>query len=152
MGLNITLALIVLLICIEIEILNHAASGYLPRKDLDDGKWRTSPVFSEESWRRMNSMLNDDKTLFSRPLTAEEQIRMEREVFREKTNNSLRSSVSSLGLMQYILAPLSLIYSLIIALRSKKIFVKMISAVFALSSGTCMIVMLYRGYFTSLGW
>jgi len=148
--LNALLAILVLLICIQIEILNKAAESYLPRKD--DGKWRQSPFFSEEMWRKIYSHEKGDETLLNRPLATDERNRMERDISRGRANNALLGTVSSVGLLQYFFAPLSFIWSLAIAVRNKNKIKRMISSFFVMSSLISIVLMLYRGYFTSLGW
>ena len=149
--LNVILALIVLLICIEIEILNFAAGGYLPRKD-NGGKWRQSPFVSEDIWRNIYSREKDDETLLHRSLTKDERDQMEKVVSHAHAWNSLHGFVSTFGLMQYFFASLSFVWSLLIAMRSSNKNKKVVSTFFIVSTSICIVMMFYRGYFTSLGW
>ncbi len=148
--LNAGLAIIVLLICILIEFLNNTTDNYLPRKD--SGKWRQSIFLSEERWREIYSSQKGDESLLSRPLTKAESIQMEKDISRGTAKNALLGAVSSFGLLQYIFAPSSFILSIIIATRNRKKLKIIVSSFFAISSFICIVLMLYRGYFTSLGW
>lgn len=149
--LNVVLVFIVLCICIEIEIYNYAAGGYLPRKD-NDGKWRQILFVSEDMWRKIYSREKDDETLLHRLLTKDERDQMEKEVSHAHALNSLRGSVNTFGLMQYFFAPLSFVWSLLIAFRSSDRINKVVSTFFIVSSSICIFMMFYRGYFTGLGW
>ena len=147
---NTFLALVVLFICIQIEILNHAADSYLPRKD--SGKWRQSPYSSEKIWKDYYIRKKANEALINRPLTKDERIRMEEDVSRGRANNALLGFVSSFGLKQYFFAPLSFIWSISIAIRHSNKIKRIISSIFIVSNFICTVIMLQRGYFTSLGW
>ena len=148
--LNAFLAIVVLSICVQIELLNHAADSYLPRKD--SGKWRQSFFLSEEMWRQYYNSKMGDEALLNRPLTADERNQMQKDVSYAKDKNALLGMVSSFGLLQYILAPLSLIWSFTIAKRNANIAKRILSALFVISNFISIVLMVYRGYFTSLGW
>jgi len=94
--LNAFLAIVVLSICIQIELLNHTADSYLPRKD--SGKWRQSFFLSEERWRQYYSSKMGDEALLNRPLTTDERIQMQKDVSYAKDKNALLGMVSSFGL------------------------------------------------------
>ena len=66
--------------------------------------------------------------------------------------DQLRALVEKLGLLQYLLAPLLLIFAIIMLLKSSKSWFK-IGATFSLLTSTIAIsLMLYREYYQSLGW
>ena len=147
---NAGLAIMVLSICILIEFLNHDADNYLPRKD--KGKWRQSIFISEKIWRKIYSSQNEDASLLNRPLTSAERMKMEKDVSRGTAKNALLGVVSSFGLLQHALAPLSFILSITIVRRHRRKLKIIVSSFFAISSFICIVLMLYRGYFISLGW
>ena len=107
---------------------------------------------SEEMWREYYSSKMGDEALLNRPLTADERIQMQKDVSYAKDKNALLGMVSSFGLLQYILAPLSLIWSFTIAKRNANIAKRILSALFVISNFISIGLMVYRGYFTSLGW
>src|SRR5262245_29291577 len=107
-------AIIVLQSAIRIEILNAQAENYLPRKVLDDGKWRMSPNNSPR--------------------------------------DRLRVIVESYGLLQYLLAPFLFVISILMWPRHLPSFVRAIVIIYAIIAVCAMLLMFYRGYFSSLGW
>ena len=77
---------------------------------------------------------------------------MQKDISRARDKNALLGTVSSFGLIQYILAPLSLIWSFIIVKNNANTIKRIISGFFIISSFISIVLMAYRGYFTSLGW
>ena len=103
-------------------------------------------------WRNIYSREKDDETLLRRPLTRDERDQMEKDVSHAHAWNSLRGFVGTFGLMQYFFASLSFVWSLLIAMRSSNKNKKVVSTLFIVSNSICIVMMFYRGYFTSLGW
>jgi hypothetical protein len=66
--------------------------------------------------------------------------------------DKLRALVETFGLLQYLLAPLLLIFAIIVLLKSRRSWIK-IGAMLSLLASTCaMSLALYREYYQSLGW
>jgi len=145
---------IVLHTCVRIEILNVQADNFLPRKDLPrpaNQKWRGSIVTNEERWRR-HCLYKEGEERMHRPLTSEERRDMEETIARYKANNRLHSAVETDGLLQYLLAPIALIASLAVALSKRSRPKRLAARVTMVTSLAGIVMMFYRGYFTSLGW
>ena len=141
---------------VRIEILNNAAGGMLPSRERDERgalvKWRQAPWTSEAKWRELRRPQDADKQPTS-PLTADEQSQMSREVHQARASDALRDVVSSWGLLQYMLVPISLVtaFSLLFTRRASR-STRLLSGAglsVALVAGG---LMLYRQYYTSLGW
>ena len=147
---NFVVAIIVILICLQIELLNRAAGGYLPHEP--DGKWRDYFAISEENWRIQQSKFQEDETLITRPLTENERLQMQKDVEHANTMNALKGMVSGMGTFQYVLAPVAFILSIVMTLSRRPKYKRIICVFFALSSFISIVLMLYRGYFTSTGW
>lgn len=148
------LAVIVLLIAVEIEMLNMEAGGILPRKEYRNGdpsdgltKWRESPCINEQGWRMMRNIPADHL------LTEAETAQMRREIEKEKAGNYLRGFVGSAGLWQYLLVPLLMLLStkLLRSRHSSWLRIALGTASLLVSIGAG-ILMLSRAYWTSLGW
>src|SRR4051794_13225003 len=100
------LAACVMFIMLRIEWLNAEAGGVLPNRTHYDNdpsqrvvKWRAMAMSVVEStWRQHNGI--DD-----RPLIPTEQAQLDLEIRRQQANNSLRTFVGTIGLLQYLLAP-----------------------------------------------
>jgi hypothetical protein len=65
--------------------------------------------------------------------------------------DQLRGVVQTLGLLQYLLAPLLLILAVAVSLRSRELRTKRAGAVCAVVALIAVSLMLYRGYYQSLG-
>ncbi|MGD8522597.1 MAG: hypothetical protein PVF56_15725 [Desulfobacterales bacterium] len=103
-------------------------------------------------WKEYYSSKTGNESLLNRPLTADERIQMQKDVSRARNKNALLGMVSSFGLLQYILAPFSLIWSFTIAKRNANTAKRILSALFVITNLISIVLMVYRGYFTSLGW
>ncbi len=154
------IALIMSFICIRIEILNRESGYRLPNREFyndnqDNGpvKWRESPITTEKRWRQVRGPRNEDGSPAERELTSSEKYHMECEISGAKANNALLEFVSSAGLLQYILVPLTFFLSFALYTRlpvqKRRILIAFPPMFLAI---LCGILMLYRGYFTSLGW
>ena len=147
------LAFLIVFIAVRIEQLNNISGGSLPNTEYRNGnpaegvaKWRSSPFINERMY--LNLHFNNEKAI----LTEEQKIEMQNSIKKANANNDLLNFVSSFGLLQYILAPILFIYSLImfkhhIEIKYKFIFTFPLSA--SVFGG---FLMFHRSYFTSLGW
>jgi hypothetical protein len=136
-------------IMLRIEHLNARAGGRLPNREHRDNdpaqanvKWRTSALsVVEQAWRRNHA--NAD-----RPLTRAQQMELDSELRRAQANNALHDFVASAGLLQYLLAP-AVVALGIVLIRAKRVR----CALLPLAAGiVACVMMLWRGYFSSLGW
>ena len=66
--------------------------------------------------------------------------------------DQLRALVETFGLLQYLLAPLLLIFAIIVLLRSSKSWFKIGATLSLVASAIAMSLTLYREYYQSLGW
>ena len=88
----------------------------------------------------------------SRALTPAEQEELEHELDRNRTESKLRDLIQTWGIAQYAFAPLAFILSLVLFLHATADSARIGHALLALLSAGAISLMLYRGYFTSLGW
>ena len=66
--------------------------------------------------------------------------------------DQLRTAVESLGLSQYILAPLLAILALAVFFKSKTSWTKRVATVSVVVAAIAISLMFYRQYYQSLGW
>ena len=66
--------------------------------------------------------------------------------------DQLRDAVQTLGLMQYALAPLLLIFSLCAFFKTRKSWIRMATTFSVFAAAVAISLMLYRDYYGSLGW
>jgi len=154
---------------LRIELLNACAGHYLPRRDLpppggDNPKWR-----HDITWRSAYRMLVErdfrakNSLIYGQALTPDQEAEIERlvdeamsrdaeKIARGETRNRLLDVVGSWGLLQYAIAPLCLIWSLRLSLSKRRKGFRIAAAAFGVLSLTAICLMVYRGYFTSLGW
>jgi len=72
---------------------------------------------------------------------------------RENTpRDQLRDAVQTFGIMQYVLAPLLLIFSFVVFFKNRRSWVGVAATFSVFAAGVAMSLMLYRDYFGSLGW
>ncbi len=156
-------------ICARIEYLNEVTGSVLPRRDSGtDGnpKWR---VAAQRSVRlhvllrikndRLNLFARDnpgtplprDDEIMRQPLTEEEQSELQWALERNRRLGALYDYVRTCGLLQYIVAPLAFIFSCIAAIRPELSTRCVLSAIFAILALGCIVMMLHRGYASSLG-
>ncbi len=153
---SIVLAAVALYTCVRIEIFNFRAGGYLPRHDVGEGnsdQWRTTgSECIRLAWeaRFRNQSYIEGKLI--RP-TAEQEAEIEREIERAEENSDFRDFVSSWGQAQYLVAPLAMWLSMLIVInKAVPRGGRIIAAIAAAASACSIVLMFYRGYFTSLGW
>ena len=66
--------------------------------------------------------------------------------------DQLRDAVQTLGLMQYVLAPLLLIFSLVVFFKTKRSWTSVAATFSMFAAAVAISLMLYRDYYGSLGW
>lgn len=146
------LAVMVLFIAMRVEVLNYQAGTVMPRGPLDKGKWREDIVTNELMWKQARGPRDDEGNPLPRALTPAEVDRMNSDIAKSRANNQLREWIRSAGLLQYLLLP-ALIFSvgsIAACIRSKRHAINWSAAILiALFAGGSL---LYRGYFSSLGW
>lgn len=165
------LTIVVAINCTSIEYLNYRAGGYLPRKDFGPAnrKWR---IASEKGIRidierrfRLHRLDNIDskhddiskqKEIYERQFSAEELVAIEaclksKMKYRLSMLN-LHQWVSTMGLLQYVLAPLALFWALIHVFMKSVIGLRLGALFLATVNATSIVFLLYRGYYQSLGW
>lgn len=150
---------------IYIEILNHRADGYLPRRDEyynndpSEGlvKWRYAPTHNLKGLALASEQYSNDyndvsKSGFTQFPKSEETGKYDEYA---KANNRLHNAVIKLGLPQYPLLALSAVMFLLCLIwlpitTSKRTLCLTISG--SLLNSIAVILLLYRDYFGSLGW
>jgi hypothetical protein len=140
--------------CVRIEVLNANVGFYLPRSsEVEDASvtWRAATPTIERRWREIRSRRLDDASILTRPLTVVEQAEM-RETLRQNNRwNALLEAVSTWGLLQYPLVAVLLPWCLWLARKHDRGWWR--RALYAATAVVlaCGVMMVYRGYFTSLG-
>lgn len=165
----VVLAAVVLHTCVRIELLNASNDYYLPRTDWGDGnpKWRCSAASAHRQWldreiandryRRFTeghpeeSDRNPDQFL-GPPYTVVEQSLIDTAMANHKLRGDLYGWVCSFGLLQYLLAPLAFCVALVSLCFDKRVWMRYAAAGCAISVAVAIGLMIYRGYFASLGW
>lgn len=102
-------------ICVYIEQLNYRCGSILPYQDVINGdskKWRTSPT-GEAAYR--SSVLGQQRGSknFTKPLDIEQKNEFERWKLQNIRYNHLRSTVSRVGLLQYVFVPTGLLLTIL---------------------------------------
>jgi hypothetical protein len=141
------LSAVVLHTCIQIEVWNHLAGGnVLPNRE--GGKLRYSMGESEKGWRMYQSMRTQDESLKSdRPLTEEEQSHFREHSKHAKRRNNVVSWSRGMGTLQYLLAPLAIIWSVVLLFASKTRRARLLAGLLSATNVISIYLMLYRGYF-----
>ncbi len=140
------LSTVVLHTCIQIEVWNYLAGGdVLPNRE--GGKLRHS-IESEKGWRMMRGWRTQDPTLEAgRPLTNEEhQIFLDHQKYASRRNKVVTWS-GGMGTLQYLLAPLAIIWSGGLVISGKSRTTRVMGGIFVFMNLICICSMLYRGYF-----
>lgn len=140
---------------VRIERLNHALGGILPNRERrDDGttaKWRSDPCVTEAIWIRMQVPRDASGQALS--LTNADQIRMRQHIARARANNRLRTIVSTWGLLQYLLVPVTVALAWCVWILSSGRWTWRLLAIAGwVVSGLAGVLAFHRAYFTSLGW
>jgi len=148
---------------VRIEVLCILSDMTLPRSpEVNEytPKWRELPWTTPEQWHAMFGPKDAKGQPVTRPLTPAETERMTTGVYRAKQRNRLRDVVETWGLAQYGLVPILIGISLMVWKRAAKpaqdvhaVRVDQVMAIVGMSIGVgCGGLMLYRGYFSSLGY
>jgi hypothetical protein len=143
------LTVVAVFICTWIEILNIQSGNYLPRDFSDGHTWRQYRMTSETVWRNDHS--HNDPAILTRPLTIPEAAQMQQEVGRATARNHMFRIVTTVGLLQYPLVLFLLICILPAFLNSRSRSARIALGVAFIFVFACGTLMLYRGYFSSLG-
>lgn len=138
---------VVLHTCLQIEIWNYFAGGnVLPNRE--GGKLRYSQGETEDGWRIYQSWITNDESLETgRPLTEEEQEIFQKQSKQAKRRNKVISWSRGMGTLQYLLAPLAIIWSVALLFTSKALRYRIFAGLFSVTNSISIILMLYRGYF-----
>jgi len=149
------LAAVVAAIALRIEWLNVQAGGALPSREYFDNnpaegcvEWRESIFTNEANWRSFFGPRGADGEPLNRPLTSAENAQMRSDIHRQQARNSLRELLETAGLAQYLLVPALLVMSIVVIVRDGPRR-GLPPLVMALAAG---VLMIYRSYFSSLGW
>ena len=160
---------LILLVAIRVEILSCRAGVSLPYTDKGNynQKWRVAgdracvnhskqivAMLRMQAYVRENpeAPCPTEEEVMAAPLTVEEQ----RFCYSERQKNLARGSLvnwlSTMGMLQYILAPTVLVLSIYTISFVQRKSVRIIAALTLCVGVACCATMFYRGYFTSLGW
>ena len=133
--------------CIQIEVWNYLAGGkVLPNRE--GGKLRYAMGETEAEWRKLQSFNSQDFSLRSgRPLTEKELALFKEYSKKARRHNKVVSWSRGMGMLQYVLAPIALIWSLAGLIYFKSNKMKILTCFLLLSNFICLVVMFYRGYF-----
>lgn len=156
------LTVIVLSICLHIEVLNYRDGGYLP-VDFSgyppgaNRKWRWAFTGREHlrglevTKYRLEHGLEEDALIPPEAMSAME-LRLDARIADAQAHNQLHDAVASVGLLQYLLCPASILCAAVLACKKRDRLSIVAGSVFAAISMASCIMMFYRGYFASLGW
>ena len=155
---------------VKIEVLNAQNGNWLPKEPVDGRilKWRCAARQPLIKWyerqyalRRVEEFhaenpdaeLPSEESFIGLPLTDKEQAELNTALEKRERNAEFYDVVASLGHLQYILAPATLILATMV-FRSKKQSSARVAASLSMSIASIAIVlMFYRGYFTAVhGW
>lgn len=141
------LSVVVLHTCIQIEVWNHLAGGnVLPNRE--GGKLRYSLGESEKGWRMYHKMLTHDESLESgRPLTEEERVLFHEHSKHARRWNMVVSWSRGMGTLQYLLAPIAIIWSIALLFASKTRRARLLAGLLSATNAISIVAMLNRGYF-----
>ncbi|MHC4880632.1 MAG: hypothetical protein ACYTGL_29625 [Planctomycetota bacterium] len=92
-----------------------------------------------------------DRQLFSGPpYSLVEQQLIDDALARTKANAALYGWVSTMGLLQYFIAPVALVWSARLTASRREMRMKATGTTCAVIAAAALILMFYRGYFTSI--
>ena len=163
------LTVVVLHTCIRIEVLNARYNHFLPRTDAGNGnpRWRCAASslllrslerdIANDRYRRFmqahpNEPGSDPDQFLGPPYSVAETTFIDAEMAENDLRASLLGWVSSFGLLQYILAPLAFCSSLASLYFNHNVIIRLVAGSCTVSILVAVGFMIYRGYFTSLGW
>ena len=160
---------IAVVICARTEHLNAMNGFLLPRRDVSpqgNPKWRAAAqrtvrrdvleLIKNERGNRWTienpgKELPSDEHIMREPLTDAERALLEEELAKSARLASLYEWLSTAGLMQYVVAPLAVLLSLVSVVRTNSWRVRGASIALAVVALVCVWMMVYRGYASSLG-
>lgn len=151
----VAMSLLTIYTCVRIEVFNHQAGGPLPVKNYElwGKKWRAGVPSLTRKYEE--ERLRDIAAAEGRPfeITPEQQAEIDEMVKQVERDGAFRDFVASFGLLQYIVAPTALLLSLIL-IRSKRLGRRWRIGAGCLATCNlgCIGLMLFRGYFSALGW
>jgi TRAP-type uncharacterized transport system fused permease subunit len=155
---------------IRIEVLNTQNGNRLPKQPVDGRilKWRCATRRSTIKWherqfaiRRVEEFhaenpdaeLPSEEAFIGLPLTDEEQAELNAALEESERNAELYGVVASLGHLQYILAPATLILATLVFRRQRHTSARVAASLSISIASIAIVLMFYRGYFTAVhGW
>lgn len=132
-------------ICLYVEYYNYRAGGMLPNHDGVKLRYGVEK-FIEPHWRRSHGY-DDPSLLQGRELTAQEQAILAEETIKTRHSNRVVACTRSWGLLQYLLAPAALLWSVILLLTTKGLYPRIMALLMSSVSLACLYLLFYRGYF-----
>jgi hypothetical protein len=154
----VVLAALVLHTCLQIEVRNYLLGGFLPRNPSSESgvysKWRVlGGRMAERVWREQRRRSSaQDPALPERPLSKEEKRELAAFVARQEGLASLRGCCGGMGVLQYLLAPLLLILSILFAVTTRSWLFRAVALACWVVSAVSIWSMFDKDYFGSLGW
>lgn len=163
------LTAVVLHTCIRIEVLNARYNHYLPRTDWGNGnqKWRCAAsslllrslerdIANDRYHRFMQTHPDesgsDPDQFLGPPYSVAEKTFIDTEMAENDLRATLLGWVSSFGLLQYLLAPLAFCISIASLYFNPNVIIRLVAGSCTVFILVAIALMIYRGYFTSLGW
>jgi hypothetical protein len=163
------LTVIVVHTCVRIEVLNARYGYYLPRTDFGNGnqKWRVAGRRATMRWlehkihmercaayaaAHPDDPMDDLERFCGPPYSADEQKMIDTELAENELRAELWSWVASMGILQYILAPLTFAWAVALAVCNRSHLIRMSAIGFAVAAAVSIVLMFHRAYFTSMGW
>lgn len=153
--------------CIRIEILNHQVGSFLPRQQVDGRitKWRgtSERVFRESTEQRIRQDRlchyadgehptdRQMQFILGTPLTDKETATLAALCRQNQLESSLYAWVSTLGLLQYLLLPFAAGCAIWCTFHVRGIWQRVYWLALVAACGLCSVMLIYRGYFSSLG-
>ena len=141
------LSTLVLHTCVQIEVWNHLAGGnVLPNRE--GGKLRYSWGASEKIWRAHQGMITHDESLASgRLLTEQEKVLFLEQSKHASRRNKVVSWSRGMGTLQYLLAPVAILWSVSLLLASRTGRLRLLAGLLSATNAISIVLLLYRGYF-----
>jgi len=103
---------------------------------------------TEAEWRQLQIWNTQDFSLRSgRPLTEKELVLFEEYSKKARRHNKVVSWSRGMGMLQYVLVPIALLWSLIMFIHTKTYKIKIMACFLLFSNFFCLVIMFYRGYF-----
>ncbi len=100
---------------------------------------------TEKGWRLLQESF-DPSLKTGRPLTEKERLQFAIHSKKAKRRNNVVSWSRGMGTLQYLLAPMALLFSLLMLIGRKNIKSKLFSGLCFMTNALAIAAMLYRGY------